>query len=254
MPVEHVVAIVLAAVGAGAINAVIGSGTLITFPTLVMLGYPPIVANISNNIGLLPGGLAGAYGYRREISRQRGLLKQLAPASLAGGLTGALLLLGLPAEVFDAVVPVLVGLGLLLVIFGPRLQRFAARHHSDDPGRAHRLLTPLATFFAGVYGGYFGAAQGIILVGLLSVLVPVALQEINGAKNVLVPLVNTIAAVVFLTLRLDAVDWLVVLLIGVGSFAGGLVGATLGRRLPSPVLRAVIVVVGSLALAKLLMG
>lgn len=253
MPVEHVVAILLAAAGAGAINAVIGSGTLITFPTLLMLGYPPIVANISNNIGLLPGGLAGAYGYRREIARQRPLLKQLAPASLAGGLTGALLLLGLPSAVFDAVVPVLVGFGLLLVVFGPRLQRAAASHHSDDPGRAHRVLTPLATFLAGVYGGYFGAAQGIILVGLLSVLVPVALQEINGAKSVLVPLVNTIAAVIFLALRADAVDWLVVLFIGIGSFVGGLVGASLGRRLPSPVLRAVIVVVGSLALAKLLL-
>lgn len=254
MPIEHVVAIIAAAVGAGAINAVIGSGTLITFPTLLMLGYPPIVANISNNVGLLPGGLAGAYGYRREIAKQKPLLKQLAPASLAGGLTGALLLLLLPSAVFDAVVPALVALGLVLVIFGPRLQKAAARHHSDDPGRGHRILAPAATFAAGIYGGYFGAAQGVILVGLLSVLVPVALQEINGAKNVLVPLVNAIAAVVFLTLRWGAVDWLVVLLIGVGSFAGGLIGSSVGRRLPTPVLRAVIVVVGSLALVKLLAG
>ena len=252
MPLEHIVAIMLSAVGAGAINAVIGSGTLITFPTLLVLGYPPIVANISNNIGLLPGGLAGAYGYRREISRQKALLKQLAPASVAGGLAGALLLLGLPPSVFDAVVPVLVAFGLLLVIFGPRLQRAAASHHPDDPALGHRILAPLATFFAGVYGGYFGAAQGIILVGLLSVLVPVALQEINGAKNVLVPIVNTIAAVVFLSLRLDAVDWMVVLLIGVGSFVGGLLGSSLGRRLPSPVLRTVIVIVGTIALLKLM--
>ena len=197
-------------------------------------------------------GLAGSYGYRREISRQRPLLRQLAPASFLGGLTGALLLLTLPSEVFDAVVPALVALGLLLVVFGPRLQRAAARHHPDDPASAHRVLTPVATFAAGVYGGYFGAGQGIILVGLLSVLVPIALQELNGAKNLLVSLVNAVAAVVFVALRADAIDWTVVLLIGIGSFAGGLIGSSVGRRLPTPVLRAVIVVVGSVALWQLL--
>lgn len=253
MPIEHVVAIVLAAIGAGAVNAVIGSGTLITFPTLVMLGYPPLVANISNNVGLLPGGVAGAYAYRREIGRQRALLRRLAPASLLGGLTGALLLLVLPASVFDAVVPVLVALGLLLVIFGPRVQKAAASHHAETESGLRRALTPLATFVAGVYGGYFGAAQGIILVGLLSVLVPVALQELNGAKNVLVPLVNTVAAVVFVALRFGSIDWLVVVLIGVGSFVGGLLGGTFGRRLPTPVLRGLIVVVGTIALVRLLM-
>ena len=252
MPLDHLAAIVAAAVGAGAINAVIGSGTLITFPVLLMLGYPPIVANISSNLGLLPGGLAGSYGYRREISRQRPLLRQLAPASFLGGLTGALLLLTLPSEVFDAVVPALVALGLLLVVFGPRLQRAAARHHPDDPASAHRVLTPVATFAAGVYGGYFGAGQGIILVGLLSVLVPIALQELNGAKNLLVSLVNAVAAVVFVALRADAIDWTVVLLIGIGSFAGGLIGSSVGRRQTTPVLRAVIVVVGSVALWQLM--
>lgn len=252
MPIEHVVAVILAAVGAGAINAVIGSGTLITFPTLVMLGYPPLVANISNNVGLLPGGLAGAYGYRREIGRQKALLRRLAPASGAGGLVGALLLLVLPPSVFDAIVPVLVALGLLLVVLGPRIQRWAGVHHADHDSAARRVLAPVAAFASGIYGGYFGAAQGIILVGLLSVLVPVGLQELNGAKNVLVPLVNAIAAVVFMALRWTDIDWLVVLLIGLGSFAGGLVGGSVGRRLPTPVLRAVIVVVGTIALVRLL--
>ncbi|MBW3084339.1 hypothetical protein KEM60_00526 [Austwickia sp. TVS 96-490-7B] len=255
--------VLLAGVAAGTINAIVGSGTLVTFPTLLMIGMPPLVANISNNIGLLPGGLAGAYGYRRELARHRGLVRRLAPPGVAGGLVGGSLLLVLPPSVFGAVVPVLVVFGLVLVVAGPRLQRWsaaraaegAAQAHvaksSETPELPHPVATPVVVFLTGVYGGYFGAAQGIILVGLLSVLLPVGLQSINAVKNAIVPLVNLVAAILFVILRWDQINWWAVLLIGIGSTVGGFLGSHLGRRMPTGVLRAVIIVVGLVALARM---
>lgn len=252
MPLLEIVAITLAGVAAGAINAIVGSGTLVTFPTLLMLGYAPLVANMSNSVGLLPGGLAGAYGYRREISAHRGLILRLAPPAVLGGAVGGLLLLVLPSSVFGAVVPVLVLFGLVMVAIGPRIQRASARRAGQGGGTHHPVLVPLVAFLTGVYGGYFGAAQGIILVGLLSMLLPVDIQSINGVKNVVVPLVNLVSGVLFMVLRWSEISWGAVLLIGVGSAVGGLLGAHIGRRLPPNVLRAVIIVVGSVALARLL--
>ncbi len=260
MPTLEIIAILLAGVAAGTINAIVGSGTLVTFPTLLVLGYPPLVANMSNNLGLLPGGLAGAYGYRRELAGHGGLVARLLPPAVLGGAVGALLLLVLPASVFGAVVPVLVLLGLALVAAGPRLQRAAASRRAragaadlaeDRAVHVHPVLVPVAVFLTGVYGGYFGAAQGIILVGLLGVLLPVGLQSVNAVKNAVVPLVNLVAAVLFMALRWSQIDWRVVALIGVGSGLGGLLGAGIGRRLPPPILRAVIIVVGLVALARM---
>lgn len=270
MPFDHAVAILLAGMAAGTINTVVGSGTLVTFPTLLVLGYPPLVANMSNNVGLLPGGLAGAYGYRRELAGHWGLVRRLLPWAFAGGLLGALMLLVLPPAVFSAVVPALVLFGLVLVAAGPRLQawvsgRVARRSGTaqagstasdqpvEEPGHtpSRRSAVPAAVFFTGVYGGYFGAAQGIILVGLLSVLLTVGLQSINAVKNALVPCVNLIAALLFMALRWSQIDWLVVLLIGIGSAVGGLLGGHVGRRLPAPVLRGTILAVGLFALARL---
>ncbi|MCO5308113.1 MAG: sulfite exporter TauE/SafE family protein [Austwickia sp.] len=276
MPLLEIVAITLAGVAAGTINAIVGSGTLVTFPTLLMLGYPPLTANISNSLGLLPGGLAGAYGYRRELAGHGALVRRLVPPAVLGGVVGALLLLVLPSSVFAAVVPALVLFGLIMVVAGPRLQRASAARaaraeqaardelaqqaHQAEPGPAadhaaghprRSPAVPTVVFLTGIYGGYFGAAQGIILVGLLSVLLPVGLQSINAVKNVVVPLVNLVSSILFMALRWGEVSWAAVLLIGIGSAVGGLLGSAIGRRLPPAALRGVILVVGLVALARL---
>jgi uncharacterized membrane protein YfcA len=252
----EVVAIFAAGIAAGTINTIVGSGTLITFPTLLAFGYPPVVANISNNIGLVPGGVSGTWGYRRELRGQRGRLAVLAPMSLLGSVTGAVLLLRLPAEAFETIVPVLLGISLVLVVLQPRMQaalsaRRAARGVEGD-GHGHTTVAAGGTYLAGVYGGYFGAAQGVLLVGLLGSLLPEPLQRVNAVKNVLSLVVNAVAAVVFCLVAFDRVDWRVVALIAAGSLLGGVVGAGVGRRLPPRVLRGVIVVVGLVAIWRIL--
>lgn len=248
MPPLDALAIFAAGLAAGTINTVVGSGSLITFPTLIALGYPPVLANVSNNIGLVPGSMSGAYGYRRELEGQRRRLTGLGCASIAGGVSGAVLLLVLPGSVFKDVVPVLIVIAVALVVFGPRL---SARVATRRAGKG-RPLAPLlvATVYAtGVYGGYFGAAQGVILIALLSIFVADGLQRLNAAKNVLALLVNGMASVVFVLAT--AVDWKVVGIIAGGSVIGGQIGASVGRRLDPGLLRAVIVVVGLVAVARL---
>ncbi|MBJ7470479.1 MAG: sulfite exporter TauE/SafE family protein [Solirubrobacteraceae bacterium] len=249
-PVEFVV-VLLAGMAAGGINAMVGSGTLITFPTLLFLGYPPLVANVSNNIGLVAGGFGGVRGYRDELAGHTHTIKRLMPASAAGAITGALLLLILPASAFDAIVPALIAVALLLVLTGPRLQAWAAEHHPDQAGAGRMRLTLAGVFLAGIYGGYFGAAQGVLLIGVMSVLIAEPLQRINAFKNVLGTTVNGVAAAVFLLVAWDKIDWAVVVAIAIGALFGGYGGARLGRRLPPAVLRGVIVVVGTVAIVKL---
>lgn len=243
----------LAGIGAGTINTIIGSGTLITFPTLVLLGVPPVTANISNNIGLVPGSLTGAIGYRAELVGAAPALRRLVPMSLAGALVGAGLLLVLDPAVFRAVVPVLILLGVVLVVVGPRVNAWALRRRESGAGseRSHRRVMQGGVLGAGVYGGYFGAAQGVILMGIMGALSSEPLQRLNGYKNVLGTIVNAVAALVFVVAAPDRIDWLVVLLIAVGATIGGVIGAGVGRRLPTRVLRAVIVVVGVVAIVKL---
>jgi uncharacterized membrane protein YfcA len=236
-----------AGLAAGTINTIVGSGTLITFPTLLAFGYPPVVANVSNNVGLVPGAVSGAWGYRRELSGQRTRLIRLGAGSALGGLTGALLLLVLPAEAFATIVPGLIVLGCVLVVIQPWVSRRIARPH-DVPAHGS-LWVWLFVFAAGVYGGYFGAAQGVLLIAILGLGLDETLQRVNAAKNVLAGLVNAVAAVVFILLA--EVDWLVVGLIAVGAALGGQVGATVGRRLPPVALRAVIVAVGAVAVVRL---
>jgi len=243
----EVIAILLAGMAAGTINTVVGSGTLITFPTLLAFGIPPVTANVSNTIGLVPGSLSGAIGYRAELAGQRSRLVRLGSASLIGGVVGALLLLVLPSGAFDAIVPVLILLGCALVIVGPRIsQRVAARAEAQGGMAEHGVwwVWP-AVAAAGVYGGYFGAAQGVLLMAILGIGVADSMQRHNATKNVLALLVNGIAAVVFVFVA--HVDWQVAGLIAVGSVIGGQIGATVGRRLPASVLRGVIVVVGIVA-------
>ena len=243
----------LAGIGAGTINTIVGSGTLITFPTLLLLGVPPITANVSNNIGLVPGSVTGAVGYRRELEGAGRGLRRLVPMSFLGAAVGAVLLLRLDPDLFRAIVPVLIVVGILLVAFGPRINAWTERRRAEGRGlsdRANRRLVQGGVFGAGVYGGYFGAAQGVILMGVLGALSQDPLQRLNGIKNVLAAVVNGVAAVVFVIVAPDQIDWLVVLLIAVGSTIGGVLGSTVGRRLPTSALRSVIVVVGLVAVAK----
>ena len=252
MSLAHFVVILLAGTAAGTINTVVGSGSLITFPTLVALGYPPLLANVSNNIGLVPGSLSGVYGYRRELVGQTARLRRLVPASVLGGLTGSTLLLVLPSTVFRKVVIVLIAVALALVIFQPRVSRRLAARRKEG-GHGNVGVTPaLAALVcgAGVYGGYFGAAQGIILISVLGIFLDDELQRLNACKNVLAMSVNAIASVVFILTT--HVDWKVVGTIAVGSTIGGQIGARVGRRLDPRLLRALIVVVGLTALVRLL--
>jgi uncharacterized protein len=238
-----------AGIAAGTINTVVGSGTLITFPALLAVGYSPVTANVSNTIGLVPGSVAGAVGYRRELEGQRARSLRLGTASLAGGIAGAIALLALPEEAFDAIVPAFIAIALVGIVLQPRLQRRLAAHRGEPDGRAGPV-TWLAVFGAGVYGGYFGAAQGILLLSILGLALPDALQRINALKNVLAGLVNFVAGVVFVIVADPA--WGAVALIAPGAVLGGVLGARYGRRLPPGALRAFIVVVGVAAIVQLL--
>lgn len=252
----------LAGVAAGAINSVVGSGTLISFPVLLAIGLAPVSANITNNLGLVPGSFAGAWGYRRELRGQGRRVAWLLPASVLGGITGAFLLLVLPESAFAAIVPVLVLLAVVLVVVQPRLQRALrdrkARQAAKDGtlgrrGDAMWVAVPV-TAATGIYGGYFGAAQGVLLLGALGAVLDEELQRINGLKNVLAGSVNLVAAVVFLLVAPQEVAWALAGAVAVGSLVGGVLGSTFGRRLPSNLLRAVIVVVGLVAVGFLLLG
>ncbi|KIA61435.1 sulfite exporter TauE/SafE family protein [Nocardia vulneris] len=244
-----------AGIAAGGINTIVGSGTLITFPALLAFGLPPVTANVSNTIGLVPGAISGVHGYRRELAGQRERLVRLGTASLLGGITGAVLLLTLPANAFKAIVPVLIILALVLVVVQPRLSRWVKARRADGAGPAPQHGGPVlfvAVFATGIYGGYFGAAQGVLLLGLLGVLVHEDIQRLNGVKNVLALIVNGVSALIFIVIA--DVNWQAVGLIALGSIIGGQLGAKMGRRMPPNVLRAVIVVVGTIAVVRLLMS
>jgi uncharacterized protein len=280
-------AIFAAGLAAGTINTVVGSGTLITFPTLLAFGYPPVLANVSNNVGLVPGVASGVYGYRGELGGQRRRIVRLGSASLLGGLLGAILLLVLPQEAFKAIVPALIGIAVVMVLIQPRLAKWVAARQAKrqpapvaatvggpaaagpatladadaSPASSVSLVSPESTavggpviwvlvFAAGIYGGYFGAAQGVLLIGMLGIALNDSLQRINAVKNVLAGLVNGIAAIVFILAT--HIDWGAAGLIAAGSVIGGQVGARVGRKLPPWGLRVVIVCVGVAALVKLL--
>ena len=238
--------VVLAGFGAGTINAVVGSGSLITFPTLIWVGLPPVVANVSNTVGLVPGAASGAWGYRRELAGQRGRLLRLGAGTLTGSLVGAILLLVLPPDVFATVVPALILLACLLVVIQPWLVRRLA----DRPRRDHGgPLVWLAIFATGMYGGYFGAAQGVLLIAVLAVGLDETLQRVNAAKNVLGGLANLIAGVLFIVVA--DVNWAAAGLVAAGAVVGGLLGARVARRLAPAVLRAVVVLIGIIAVVTL---
>ena len=251
--------IALAGVGAGAINAVVGSGTLITFPTLVALGYPPVTATMSNAVGLVAGGVSGTWGYRRELRGQWDRLRWQIPASLrrrrcwAPGCCCTCRRRCSPRSCRCCW-----SLALVLVVIGPRIQEWA-RRRAEDAGRSAEHVTPgrmaalvFGTFAVGIYGGYFTAAQGILLIGVMGALLPEDMQRMNAAKNLLSLLVNIVAAVAYTIVAFDRISWAAAGLIAVGSLIGGFLGAHYGRRLSPNALRAVIVVVGLIGLYRLL--
>jgi uncharacterized membrane protein YfcA len=250
MGIGEIVAIAAAGMAAGAVNTVVGSGTLITFPVLLGFGYAPVTANVSNTIGLVPGSISGAFGYRRELAGQQRLATRLGCLSALGGVTGAVLLLVLPASAFKAIVPVFILIALALVVLQPRISTWLAARRGEGE-HEHPVLTPAGVLGTAVYGGYFGAAQGILLLSILGVTLPQNLQRTNALKNVLAGITNGVAGVIFVFSA--HVAWAPAAIIAGSSVVGGQVGARYGRRLDPGVLRALIVVVGATAIVKLLL-
>jgi uncharacterized membrane protein YfcA len=230
------IAIAAAGFAAGGVNAIVGSGSLITFPTLLAVGYAPVVANVSNTVGLVPGGVSGVIGYRRELRGQWRRALILACGTSAGAAVGGVLLLELPSSVFDAVVPILILLACVLMA----IKRTPASHADVE----HTGAGTVAAFATGIYGGYFGAAQGIILMSLLRFCFPDDLQRLNALKNVLAGVANAVAAILFIVAA--DVAWGAAALIAGGSIVGAQVGARYGRRVPSEVLRWIVVIGGTI--------
>ncbi len=249
MSVGEIVAIALAGLGAGTINTVVGSGTLITFPVLLAFGYAPVTANVSNTVGLVPGSLSGALGYRRELAGQRPRATRLGTMSVLGGATGAVLLLVLPAAAFTAIVPVFIAIALILTVLQPRLNLWLARREIELEHKS-AVLVPLAIYLTGVYGGYFGAAQGILLLAILGLALSQDLHRTNALKNVLAGLTNGVAALYFILAA--HVEWAPAAIIAGASILGAQLGARYGRRLSPAALRAIVVAVGVSAIVRLL--
>lgn len=236
MSAPEVLVVLAAALAAGGINAIVGSGSLITFPALLAVGYSPVTANVSNTVGLSFGNFSAVWGYRQELRGQGRRAALLAAGTGSGAIAGAVLLLVLPGSVFDAIVPALILLACLLMATQP-----SPRFHALSPRRRAVVLAPI-TFFSGVYSGYFGAAAGVILLASLRLLIPERLQRLNGAKNLMVGTANGIAALLFVIFA--HVAFAAAGLIAVGSIAGAQLGSTYGRRIPDEVLRWVVVSVG----------
>ncbi|MER7171129.1 sulfite exporter TauE/SafE family protein [Streptomyces mesophilus] len=254
MTAWEMVGVLAAGFGAGAINTVVGSGTLITFPVLLAIGLPPVTATVSNGLGLLPGFAGGVFGYRRELAGQRARVLRFGIVVTAGGLCGAILLLTLPHSAFEMIVPVLVGLALVLIALQPWITKALQRRRERKGQPGSEFGGPwlhIGLFLASVYGGYFTAAQGILYMALMGMFLGESLQRTNAVKNILAAMVNAVAALFFLFAA--HFDWTVVLLLAAGSLVGGFVGGTYGRRIPSAWLRGLIVAVGTVALVQLIL-
>ncbi len=253
-------AVALAGLVAGTVNTIVGAGSLITFPLLVGLGVPPVTANVSNGVGLVPAAATGAWGYRRELTGQGRAVAAMAACSAVGGVLGAGLLLLAPGA-FGTIVPVLLVVAAVLAAVQPRVAEAIRRRESlaalargetltEPPptGLADAVTRPLGIglgagiLLTGVYGGYFGAAQGVILLAMLGIAWSTDLHRANGAKVILAGVANLVAGVVFVVS--GEVDWAIAGLVAAGAAVGGVLGARLGRLIPARGLRAVIVVVG----------
>jgi uncharacterized membrane protein YfcA len=234
---------------AGIMASTVGVASIVSFPTLVALGLPPVTANVSNTLGLVPGGLSGAYGYREELREHPRLGWLVLSCCVVGASIGAVVLLALPPGVFEAVVPWLILFTCLLVGAQPKISEWLARRRGDDgTGEPRHHLAPVTIFFAtvtGVYGGYFGAGAGVMMVAVLGLGTDLPFKVITGLRTLSLMVGNVVAGLIFIVAADPA--WDAVVLLAAGSVVGGYVGARIGRRLPDRVFRSLVVVVGAAA-------
>lgn len=234
-------ALLLGAAGfaAGAVNAVAGGGSLISFPALLAAGLPPVAANVTNSVALLPGYLGGSLAYRRELRGQGERIRALAATSALGAAAGSALLLAGPASLFEAIVPWLILTACLLLALAPRTAAIARRRNvAGRPGVALHA----ALFAATLYGGYFGAGLGIVLLALLGILLPGELQRLNALKGVLSLLVAVVSSVGFALF--GPIAWDAALVVGGACLLGGMAGVHVARRLAPALLRGLVIAFG----------
>ncbi|WP_309647022.1 sulfite exporter TauE/SafE family protein [Nocardioides sp.] len=247
-------AVLAAGLGAGILTSTVGVASLLSFPVLVAVGLPPVVANVSNTIGMTPAGLSGSFGYREELREHPRVTATVIATCAIGSVLGAVLLLALPAGVFEAVVPWLILGTCLLVGAQPTISRALRRRLPEDHEAAVRTrMSPVTTGFStlvGVYGGYFGAGSGVMMVAVLGFGLDLELRVVNGLKTLAILSGNVIAALIFVVVA--EVDWRAVALLAAGSVVGGYVGARVGRRLPPTLFRVLIVLAGITAAVTML--
>lgn len=244
----------VAGFGAGVVNGVAGGGSMVSFPALLVVGVPSLAANVTSTVGIWPGYAGGAAGFRRNLATQRDRLRALAPIALAGAVVGSLLILVTPEDAFDALAPWLVLAACALFAAQPRLARRLAVDHRDDGGGVgggHAALRVAGVFVASVYGAYFGAGLGVLLLAVLGITLPGRLADLNAVRTVLALLVNSIAVVVFAVAA--PVVWSAAGAMAVASLAGGYVGARSAARMPVPVFRAAVLALGLAAAVGLFM-
>lgn len=241
LDVARVLLVAAAALLAGAVNAVAGGGTLISFPALLLLGFPALTANVTSTLGLLPGYAGGSIAYRAELSVQRERVRFLGPISVLGAIGGAVLLTRTSNSVFTAVVPWLILLACGLLLLQPLV---TSRVRSRRPEREQHRSPVLAVmqFLGGIYGAFFGAGLGVMMLAVLGIFIRDDLQRINALKGMMALIINVVAAMYFALF--GPVSWIAVAVMLPASAAGGFAGVALARRLPPTVLRMLIVALG----------
>ena len=247
-------AILAAGLGAGVLTSTVGVASLVSFPVLVALGIPPVVANASNTVGLIPAGLSGSFGYRAELREHPKVTWAVIISCSVGAVAGAALLLGLAPGVFEAVVPWLILFTCLLVGAQPWITGWLRRQHDEmHPVEPRTMMSPVTAVFAtltGVYGGYFGAGSGVMMVAVLGLGLDLDFRVVNGLKTLAVLSANLIAGFIFVFVA--DLDWTAVGLLALGSVFGGYLGARVGRKLPPTLFRVLIVAAGITAAVAML--
>jgi uncharacterized membrane protein YfcA len=231
----------IAGIGAGAANGIAGGGTFITFPTLLATGIQALQANVSTSVGVLPSYVGGIRGFRHQISDHTKLIRALLPSCLLGASLGCVLLLSASPGTFRAVVPWLIGAATLLFALAPRITKRLAHIDHSHPGRRWTLY--IGVFVASIYGGYFGAGLGIVLLAVMAISLPFDMAELQGLRNLLSLIINSCAAIIFIFRGHLAVDAVYMLLIG--TLIGGWLGTLLIQRLSPKVVRILIILIGA---------
>lgn len=248
--------IAVAGLVAGIANTVAGGGTLISFPALLATGMPALHANVTSSVGLMSGYVGGSVGYRRELRGQRGRVLLLGTVAVTGGICGAVILLITPADSFRVVVPYLVILSCVLLVVQPRLARLVAARRSSAGSEQTSDITVgvhAGVFVAAMYGSYFGAGLGVLLLGVLGILIADNLQRLNGLKSVLAVMIKVVGALIFVFSGL--VVWWAAGVLFVTAYLGGLIGARVARKLSPGALRYAVAVLGiAVAVALLVTG